>query len=124
MEHCVPSHAPLPEGMILPRDTATPYVDVTLYRMLVGKPLFLTKTRPDLTHVMSVVSRFMQNLQETHLQAVKHNLRYLCWHLNLGWFFAQGEENRLHGHTNVDYGRDDRISVGAHIFFLGRTPIS
>jgi hypothetical protein len=68
MEHCAPSHTPLLEGTTLSKDSATPLVDATLYRMLVGKLLFLTKTRPDITHVVSVVSRFMQNPQEAHLQ--------------------------------------------------------
>ena len=61
MEHCTPSQTPLPKGMLLSKHSATPHVDATLYRMLVGKLFFLTKTRPDISHVVSVVSRFMQN---------------------------------------------------------------
>lgn len=61
MEDCAPSSTPLPEGTTLSKDSATPLVDATLYRMLVGKLLFLTKTRPDITHAVSVVSRYMQN---------------------------------------------------------------
>jgi hypothetical protein len=126
MEQCSPSHTPLPEGMTLSKDSNTPLVDATLYRMLVGKLLFLTKTCPDITHAVSVVSRFMQNPQEAHLQAAKHILRYLRRYPGLGLFFKQGEENRLHGYTDADYGQDidDKISVGAYIFFLGNSPIS
>jgi hypothetical protein len=126
MEDCKSSLTPLPEGLILSKDSATSPVDATLYRMLVGKLLFLTKTRPDLTHAVSVVSRFMQNPQEAHLQAAKHILRYVRRYPDLGLFFQQGEENRLCGYTDADYGQDidDRISVGAYIFFLGNSPIS
>ena len=126
MEHCSPSHTPLPEGLILSKDSTTPPVNATLYRMLVGKLLFLTKTRPDITHAVSVVSRFMHNPQEAHLQAAKHILRYVRRYPDLGLFFKQGEDNRLHGYTDADYGQDvdDRISVGAYIFFLGTSPIS
>ena len=126
MESCSPSHTPLPEGLSLSKDSATPPVDATLYRMLVGKLLFLTKTRPDITHAVSVVSRFMQSPQEAHLQAAKHVLRYVRRYPDLGLFFKQGEENLLHGYTDADYGQDvdDRISVGAYIFFLGSSPIS
>ena len=126
MEDCKPSLTPLPEGLILSKHSDTPLVDATLYRMLVGKLLFLTKTRPDLTHAVSVVSRFMQHPQEAHLQAAKHILRYVRRYPDLGLFFKQGEENRLHGYTDADYGQDvdDRISVGAYIFFLGNSPIS
>lgn len=120
MEYCAPSHTPLPEGMILPKDTATPPVDATVYRMLVGKLLFLTKTRPDITHVVSVVRRFMQNPQETHMQVAKHILRYVCRYPNLGLIFEPREENCLHGYTDADYGQDvdDKISVGAYISYL------
>ena len=126
MQDCKPSLTPLPEGLSLSKHSDTPPVDATLYRMLVGKLLFLTKTRPDLTHAVSVVSRFMQNPQEAHLQAAKHILRYVRRYPDLGLFFKQGEENRLHGYTDADYGQDidDRISVGAYIFFLGTSPIS
>lgn len=126
MEACSPSTTPLPEGIVLSKDSTTPSVDATLYRMLVGKLLFLTKTRPDLTHAVSVVSRFMQHPQEAHLQAAKHILRYVRRYPDLGLFFKQGEENLLRGYTDADYGQDvdDRISVGAYIFFLGNSPIS
>ena len=126
MEECTPSPTPLPEGLILSKNSGTPPVDATLYRMLVGKLLFLTKTRPDLTHAVSVVSRYMQDPQEAHLQAAKHILRYVRRYPALGLFFKQGEENRLCGYTDADYGQDidDRISVGAYIFYLGNSPIS
>ena len=126
MEHCNPSYTPLPEGLVLSKDTNTPPVNPTLYRMLVGKLLFLTKTRPDLTQAVSVISRYMQTPQEAHLQAAKHVLRYIRRYPDLGLFYKQGEENRLHGYTDADYAQDidDRISVGAYIFFIGNSPVS
>ena len=126
MDDCSPSFTPLPEGLVLSKDSGTPPVDAKLYRMLVGKLLFLTKTRPDIAHAVSVVSRFMQHPQETHLQAAKHILRYVRRYPNLGLFYKQGGENYLHGYTDADYGQDidDRISVGAYIFFIGKSPVS
>jgi hypothetical protein len=44
MDTCKPSMTPLPEGLLLPKQSDSPLVDATLYRMLVGKLLFLTKT--------------------------------------------------------------------------------
>lgn len=75
MQDCAPSSTPLPEGTTLSKDSATPLVDATIYRMLVGKLLFLTKTRPDIAHAVIVVSHYMQTPQEAHLQAAKHILR-------------------------------------------------
>lgn len=126
MQDCTPSYIPLPEGLTLSKDSATPPVDASLYRMLVGKLLFLTKTRPDITHAVSIVSRFMQAPQEAHLHAAKHILRYLRRYPDYGLFFKHGEENLLQGYTDADYGQDidDRISIGAYVFFLGSSPVS
>ena len=106
MVDCNPSSTPLPEGLILSKRTDSPPVDATLYRMLVGKLLFLTKTRPDIAHAVSVVSRFMQDPKESHLQAAKHILRYIRRFPDLGLLFQQGEENCLKGYTDADYGQD------------------
>ena len=112
--------------MLLPKDIATPHVDATIYKMLVGKLLFLTKTRPDITHAVNVASRFMQNPQEIYLQAAKYIMRYVRRYPDLGLFFKPGEENHRYGYTDTNYGQDvnDKISIGAYIFFLGKTPIS
>lgn len=126
MDNCKPSQTPLPEGLLLSKQSDTPPIDATLYRMLVGKLLFLTKTRPDISYAVSVVSRFMQSPHEIHLQAAKHILRYVRHFPDLGLTFSKEDDNCLRGFTDADYGQDldDRISVGAYIFFLGQTPIS
>ena len=126
MDNCKPAQTPLPEGLLLSKQSDSPPIDATLYRMLVGKLLFLTKTRPDISYAVSVVSRFMQSPHENHLQAAKHILRYVRRFPNLGLTFSHGDANRLQGFTDADYGQDpdDRISVGAYLFYLGNTPIS
>ena len=126
MTECTPTHTPLPEGVSLSKDSNTPPVNAKTYRMFVGKLLFLTKTRPDIAHAVSVVSRFMQSPQAAHLQAAKHILRYVRRYPDLGLFFKQGEENLLRGYTDADYGQDidDRISVGAYLLYLGNSLIS
>ena len=126
MDTCKPSQTPIPEGLLLSTHSDSPLVDATLYRMLVGKLLFLTKTRPDISYAVSVVSRFMQTPHENHLQAAKHILRYVRRYPDLGLTFSNADANCLRGFTDADYGQDpdDRISVGAYIFFLGRSPIS
>lgn len=67
MEHCAPFYTILPKNMILLKDITNPYIDDNVHRMLARKFFFLTKTRPNLTHVVSVASKFLQNPQETHL---------------------------------------------------------
>ena len=121
-----PNLHPASRGSHIVKRFKHPPVNATIYRMLVEKLLYLTKTRPDIAHAVGVVSRYMQNPQEAHLQAAKHILRYVRRYPDLGLFFKQGEENHLRGFTDVDYGQDvdDKISVGAFIFYLGNSPIS
>eukprot|EP00253_Pinus_taeda_P021274 PITA_21274 len=55
----------------------SPEVCATLYRQLVGKLLYLTHTRPDLSFVVGLVARFMQTPHESHWKAAKRILRYV-----------------------------------------------
>nr|XP_016495422.1 PREDICTED: uncharacterized mitochondrial protein AtMg00810-like [Nicotiana tabacum] len=50
-------------------------VDPSLYRSIVGSLQYLTLNRPDITHVVNLVSQFMQTT--FHLQAIKRILRYV-----------------------------------------------
>jgi len=48
-----------------------------LYQKLVGKLIYLTITRPDLSHLFSIVSQFMHSPTTTHMMIIKRILRYL-----------------------------------------------
>ncbi|KAF2305446.1 hypothetical protein GH714_005359 [Hevea brasiliensis] len=52
-------------------------VDKTYYKQIVGSLMYLTATRPDMMFVVSLISRFMENPTQLHLQAAKRVLRYL-----------------------------------------------
>lgn len=45
-------------------------VDTSRYQRLVGKPIYLSHTRPDIAFPISVVSQFMHAPHEEHLDAV------------------------------------------------------
>lgn len=56
--------------------------DQTKYRKIVGKLIYLTIMRPNLSYVVSVVSQFMQDLRKPHWDAVLRILWYLKKHPN------------------------------------------
>ena len=66
MEDCKPTPSPFQFGVKLSVTCTTPKVDATLYRQLVGKPLYLTHTHLDLSFVVGPISHFMQNPHESH----------------------------------------------------------
>lgn len=55
------------------RDT----VDKFQYQKLIGRLIYLSHTRSDIAFAMKVVSRFMHNPWQPHLNAVNMILRYL-----------------------------------------------
>jgi hypothetical protein len=101
-------------------------VDPTLYRSMVGKLLYLTHTQPDITHAVSVVSRFMPRPQLSHLQAVKRIFRYLSGTCEYGILFARGGHLELTGFSDSDYAGDPESgrSTTGFVFFLGGSPIT
>jgi len=48
-----------------------------LYQKLVGKLIYLTITRPDLSHSFSIVNQFMHSPTATHMMIIKRILHYL-----------------------------------------------
>ena len=68
----------------LQEDKGKDLEDVTLYRQLVGGFIYLTLTRPDISYVVGVVSRYMSNPKKPHLDAVRRILRYVKGTINFG----------------------------------------
>eukprot|EP00253_Pinus_taeda_P008628 PITA_08628 len=60
-------------------------VDATLYCQLVGKLLYLTHTHLDISFVVGIIARFIQNPHESHWKAAKRILRYVR-----GYIFTLG----------------------------------
>eukprot|EP00253_Pinus_taeda_P028258 PITA_28258 len=77
MENCKPAPSPFQSGAKLSVTCTCLEVDATLYRQLVGKILSLTHTHPDLSFVVGLIARFMQNPHESHWKAAKRILRYV-----------------------------------------------
>jgi len=76
------------------------------YASAVGSLMYaMVCTRPDIAHVVSVVSRFLSNPGIEHWKVVKWILRYLRGTSNLKLCFRIGKLV-LCGYTNSDMARD------------------
>nr|XP_016435629.1 PREDICTED: uncharacterized mitochondrial protein AtMg00810-like [Nicotiana tabacum] len=54
-----------------------PMVDITGYQKLIGKLLYLTVTRPDISYAVQNLSQFMQAPKKSHMDAVIRVVGYL-----------------------------------------------
>ena len=54
------------------------HIESVLYTLVVGSLMYaIVCTRPDIVHAVGVVSRYMENLDKRHWEALKWVLRYL-----------------------------------------------
>ncbi|PKA49512.1 Retrovirus-related Pol polyprotein from transposon TNT 1-94 [Apostasia shenzhenica] len=84
-------------------------------------------TRPDLSHAVSVVSRYMANPRKEHWNALKWILCYLKGTSDCGLLFEKNSDSDLLvGYVDSDYAGDldKRRSTTGFIFTLGGGPIS
>eukprot|EP00253_Pinus_taeda_P021973 PITA_21973 len=110
MEDCKPAPSPFQSGAKLSVTCTSPEVDVTLYRQLVGKLLYLTHTRPDISFVVGLIARFMQNPHESHWKAAKRILRYVRGIVQFGIHYSVEASPLLVGFTDSNWAGypDDR----------------
>ncbi|CAI8587517.1 unnamed protein product [Vicia faba] len=77
MSNCNRAAIPTEVGLKLVRNSDEKKVDSHLYKQIVGSLMYLTGTRPDIMHVVCLISRYMENPKESHLLVAKRILRYL-----------------------------------------------
>jgi hypothetical protein len=106
-------------------DEDTPLVDNTLYRQLVGSLLYLTHSILDLSYVVGIVYRFMQEPHELHWKVSKHILRYIQGTITFGIHYESEYTLYLMGFTDSDWAGDniDHKSTSGYSLSLGSEPI-
>ncbi|XP_020584559.1 uncharacterized protein LOC110027457 [Phalaenopsis equestris] len=98
-----------------------PAVDKGMYQRLVGKLIYLADTRPDIAYSVSMISQFMHDPREPHLQAAYRVLHYLKGNLGKGILFKRNDTLTLEAYTDADYVGSivDRRSTTRYCTFLG-----
>jgi hypothetical protein len=109
------------KGLKLSAKTDSKAVNESVYRQLVGSLIYLTTTRPDLSFVVSFISRFMTAPKVEHWTATKRVLRYVKGTLDFGILYNRSKDPRLCGYTDSDWAGsvDDRKSTSGYVFSLG-----
>lgn len=72
------------------------------YQKLVGKLIYLSQTRPNIAFVVGVVSQFMHNPNEDHMNAIFRILKYLKGTLGRGLLFSKNDMLEIEAYTDAD----------------------
>ncbi|XP_071919974.1 uncharacterized protein [Coffea arabica] len=96
-------------------------VDREMYQRLIGKLIYLAHSKPDIVYSVNVISQFMHDPKEVHLQAVYRVLHYLKVHQVKGILFKKGPEIDLTVYIDADFAGSpvDRRSISRYCTFLG-----
>lgn len=117
---------PMESGTKLYAHSGKDIEDPTMYMKMVGSLIYLTLTRPDISFVVGVLSRYMQNPKRPHLNAIRRVLRYVKGSVGQGVMFKRESNSKLMGFCDADYAGDldGRRSTTGYVFKYGSSPIS
>ncbi|CAL9010759.1 unnamed protein product [Prunus brigantina] len=106
-------NTPLEQNVKLHASDGTLLSNPTLYRELVGSLNYLTITRPDISHVVHIVSQFMAAPRSVHFVDVLRILRYLKGNLFQGLHFSSKSNLTFQAYSDSDWAGDiiDRRST-------------
>ncbi|CAN6683311.1 unnamed protein product [Malus baccata var. baccata] len=117
---CKPARTPLDSKLQLTTHSEV-LSNVTEYQRLVGKLIYLTITRPDISYVVSSVSQFMHAPTSVHMQIVKRILHYLKASVGRGILMTKNDSTAVMGYTDADWAGHslDRKSTTGFYTFVG-----
>ena len=102
------------------------FEDPKRYRRLVGKLNYLTVTRLDIAHSVSVVSQYMSSPTVDNWATVQHILCYLKGASGRGILYNNHGYNRVECFTDADWAglKEDRRSTYGYYVFVGGNLVS
>ncbi|XP_019423009.1 PREDICTED: uncharacterized protein LOC109332482 [Lupinus angustifolius] len=123
---CKPSTTPMAQATHLHQDDSGNYPDITAYRRLVGRLIYLTNTRHDLTFSVNQLAQLMALPNNLHYHAAIKILRYIKGSSALGLFFPTNSIVQLKAYNDSDWAScpDIRRSTSGYCIYLGNSLIS
>ncbi|XP_022853385.1 uncharacterized protein LOC111374861 [Olea europaea var. sylvestris] len=121
-----PTKIPIEQNQGLSKDSGLPLPDPSVYRRLIGRLLYLTITRPDISYSVQTLSQFMAHPSTIHLAVADKILKYLKRAPGQGIILSSSSSLSLQGYCDSDWAScpDTRRSTTGFCIFLGNSLIS
>ncbi|XP_006606839.1 uncharacterized mitochondrial protein AtMg00240-like [Glycine max] len=98
----------------------------SMYKRLIGRLLYLTISRPDITFAVNRLSQYMKAPRVPHLHVVYHLLQYIKFAPGQGLFFPAQNSLNLTAFVDADWANcvDTRRSTSGFCVFMGNNLLS
>ncbi|KAG7546386.1 Integrase catalytic core [Arabidopsis suecica] len=123
---CKPSSIPMIPNLKLSKTDGELLDNKEQYRSLVGRLMYLTITRPDITFAVNKLCQFSSAPRTAHLTAVYKVLQYIKGTVGQGLFYSSDSDLTLKGYADSDWAscQDSRRSTTGFSMFVGSSLIS
>ena len=99
---CKPVSTPMDPKLRLTTTDGELLFDISSYRRLIGRLLYLTLSRPDISFVVHQLGQYVAQPRLPHLHATHHLLSYLKQSPGQGLFFSSSSSLQLKGFSDAD----------------------
>ena len=94
-----------------PSDSPCTKQQYDLFNRIIGELQHLSNhTRPDITHAVNHLARFLQNPSSVHINSAKHIWKYIAGTIDKGLTFTKGEKLKLRVYSDSDFAGDPSTS--------------
>ncbi|GJS88300.1 putative RNA-directed DNA polymerase [Tanacetum coccineum] len=126
MTGCRPSTFPMEQNLKLDKCDKAACVDGNQYRRLIGKLLYLQATRPDITYAVNILSQFVSDPRQPHMDAANRVLCYLKGTPGQGILIPRDGGTNLLAYCDSDWlgCPMTRRSRTGYLLLLGGAPVS
>ncbi|KAJ0536451.1 putative RNA-directed DNA polymerase [Helianthus annuus] len=126
---CKPVGTPIEQSQLVTNKICkdTKFLDnVNGFQKLIGKLIYLSLTRPDISYAVQFLSQFMHKPCQVHMDIALRLLRYLKQSPGRGVMFRKTDSLDITGFVDSDWGKclSTRKSVTGFAVYLGDTLIS
>lgn len=126
MLDCRPSSIPMVPNLKLSKTDGDLLDAPDHYRRLVGRLMYLTITRPDITFAVNKICQYSSAPRSPHLRAVYKVLEYVKGTIGQGLFYSAEDTLTLKGFADADWAscQDSRRSTTGFTMFVGSSLVS